>query len=123
MISDVEMQVPLRHVLKGRATGGTGRTYAYFFTWEAPERGCVLHAVDIPFTFDTFDVDGWGEFVGVDVDADAARSGAPQRVGGVPPATGIRGGAEYPATHVFGRTSYDAAAHPLFARQQDYWPG
>ena len=47
-----------------------------------PELG-AFHAVDIPFTFDTFDVDGWGEFVGFDADADAARSRTAHRVGRV----------------------------------------
>ena len=63
------MQLPLRRVLEARASAGAADTYAYLFTWEAPERG-AFHAVDIPFTFDTFDVDGWGEFVGYDADAD-----------------------------------------------------
>ena len=68
MISDVEMQLPLRRVLEARESADAADTYAYLFTWEAPERG-AFHAVDIPFTFDTFDVDGWGEFVGFDADA------------------------------------------------------
>ncbi len=69
LFSDVEMQLPLRRVLEARASAGAADTFAYLFGWEAPERG-AFHAVDIPFTFDTFDVDGWGEFVGYDADAD-----------------------------------------------------
>ena len=91
------------------------------FTWEAPERG-AFHAIDIPFTFDTFDVDGWGEFVGYDADAD--RLGRELRTAWASFARdGSPGWAPFPATHVFGRTSSDATEHPLFARQQDYWPG
>jgi para-nitrobenzyl esterase len=44
-------------------------TFSYLFTWEAPRLG-AFHAVDLPFTFGTFDVDGWGDFVGADVDAE-----------------------------------------------------
>lgn len=50
------------------------RTYAYAFTWQSRHPGADLgafHAVDLPFTFDTFDRVGWAEFVGVD---DAGRS-------------------------------------------------
>ena len=42
-----------------------GRTYAYSFDWQAGERG-AFHAIDLPFTFDTLDRGGWGEFLGVD---------------------------------------------------------
>jgi para-nitrobenzyl esterase len=117
LFSDVEMQVPLRRVLEAHAPHGP--TYSYLFTWAAPTRG-AFHAIDIPFTFDAFDVDGWGDFVGYDDDAATlgkelrgawaafARSGSP-------------GWEAYPTTHVFGRESRDAPAHPLFARQQDYW--
>ena len=113
------MQLPLRRVLEARDSAGSAPTFTYLFTWSAPERG-AFHAVDIPFTFDAFDVDGWGEFVGCDDDArrlgrelrDAwaqfARSGSP-------------GWDPYPVTHVFGRESFDAPTHPFFARQQDYW--
>jgi para-nitrobenzyl esterase len=49
------------------------RTYRYVFTWEAAAEDGRLgacHAVDLPFTFGTFDVDGWGEFVGGGPDAE-----------------------------------------------------
>ena len=69
LFTDVEMQIPLRRVLTARANAAAAPTFAYLFTWSAPERG-AFHAVDIPFTFDAFDVDGWGEFVGFDADAD-----------------------------------------------------
>jgi para-nitrobenzyl esterase len=50
------------------------RTYAYSFTWQSHNPSADLgafHAVDIPFTFDTFDRVGWADFVGID---DAGRS-------------------------------------------------
>ena len=37
----------------------------YRFDWEAPGIGAA-HAVDVPFTFGTFDRDGWGDAVGAD---------------------------------------------------------
>jgi para-nitrobenzyl esterase len=120
LLSDVEMQLPLRRVLEARTSAGAAETWAYLFTWEAPDRG-AFHAVDIPFTFDTFDVDGWGEFVGYDTNAD--RLGRELRTAWAAFArAGDPGWAPFPTTHVFGRTSADAAEHPLFARQQDYWP-
>jgi para-nitrobenzyl esterase len=118
LFTDVEMQVPLRRVLEARAHASAA-TYAYLFTWAAPERG-AFHAVDLPFTFDAFDVDGWGEFVGRDADAD--RLGRELRTAWATFARdGAPGWAPYPTTHGFGRASYDAAEHPLFGRQQDYW--
>jgi para-nitrobenzyl esterase len=118
LFSDVEMQVPLRRVLDAHAAHAS--THAYLFAWAAPERG-AFHAIDIPFTFDTFDVDGWGDFVGVD--ADAEQLGRELRSAWAAFArAGDPGWPEYPATHVFARRSYDAEPHPLFGRQQDYWP-
>jgi para-nitrobenzyl esterase len=117
LFSDVEMQVPLRRVLEAHAPHGP--TFAYLFTWEAPGRG-AFHAVDIPFTFDTFDVDGWGEFVGCDDDARAL--GRSLRTSWAAFARrGDPGWSPYPETRVFGRATYDAPRHPLFDRQQDYW--
>jgi para-nitrobenzyl esterase len=119
LFTDVEMQVPLRRVLDAHARHGP--TYVYLFTWSAPERG-AFHAIDIPFTFDTFDVDGWGAFVGHDADAD--RLGRELRTAWAAFARdGTPGWGGYPATRVFGRTSSNAPVHPLFDRQQDYWRG
>jgi para-nitrobenzyl esterase len=50
------------------------RTYRYLFTAEAVAEDGRLgacHAVDLPFTFGTFDVDGWGAFVGAGPAAEA----------------------------------------------------
>jgi carboxylesterase type B len=41
----------------------------YRFDWEAPRLGAA-HAVDVPFTFGTFDREGWGEVVGYDARAE-----------------------------------------------------
>ncbi len=117
LFSDVEMQVPLRRVLEAHAPHGP--TFAYLFTWPAPGRG-AFHAIDIPFTFDTFDQDGWGDFVGYDDAAD--RLGRELRDAWAAFAReGKPGWDAYPTTHIFGRESADAPAHPLFGRQQDYW--
>ncbi len=67
--SDREMVLPARAVLDG-ASRHHPATFGYLFTWTAPPRagsGIPLgaaHAFDLPFTFGTFDADGWGEFVG-----------------------------------------------------------
>jgi para-nitrobenzyl esterase len=52
----------------------SARTFVYQFDWQArhPERDLgAFHAIDLPFVFDAFDVDGWGEFIGADDDARA----------------------------------------------------
>jgi para-nitrobenzyl esterase len=44
----------------------------YQFDWAAQRTDADLgafHAIDLPFTFDTFDVDGWDVFVGADHNA------------------------------------------------------
>jgi para-nitrobenzyl esterase len=49
-----------------------GRTLVYRFDWPAAppnEHLGACHAIDIPFTFGTFDQCGWGTFVGADGDA------------------------------------------------------
>jgi para-nitrobenzyl esterase len=49
------------------------RTYRYVFTFESAVEGGRLgacHAVDLPFTFGTFDVDGWDAFVGGGAEAE-----------------------------------------------------
>ena len=86
LFSDAEMQVPLQRALDAHAE--IAPTFTYLFSWRAPDVG-AFHAVDLPFTFGTFDADGWGAFVGVDDDARAlsralrdawaafARDGAP----------------------------------------------
>jgi para-nitrobenzyl esterase len=101
LFSDAEMHVPLRRALDAHAQNAP--TFTYLFSWRAPDIG-AFHAVDLPFTFGTFDADGWGAFVGVDDDARAlsttlrdawaafARDGAPPWPG-------------RPATMVFDRIS------------------
>ena len=47
----------------------TAATFVYEFDWAARGSGGDLgafHAIELPFVFDAFDVDGWGGFVGVD---------------------------------------------------------
>jgi carboxylesterase type B len=111
LFSDVEMQVPLRRVLDAQAPHAP--TYTYLFTWEAPGVGAA-HAVDIPFTFGNF-VDGWGEFVGFDADAERL-SGEMRDAWTAFARDGDPGWPRYPATRVFGRQSHITPTHPLFGR-------
>jgi carboxylesterase type B len=66
--TDAVLRVPALRVADAHARCG-GATYVYRFDWEAPGIGAA-HAVDVPFTFGTFDRDGWGEAVGADARAD-----------------------------------------------------
>jgi para-nitrobenzyl esterase len=67
VLTDSVMRLPAMQVADAHA-GAAAATFSYLFTWEAPRLG-AFHAIDLPFTFGTFDVDGWGEFVGADADA------------------------------------------------------
>lgn len=67
--TDAVLRVPALRIAERQAATGTP-TYVYRFDWEAPGLGAA-HAVDIPFTFGTFDRDGWGEAVGADASAEA----------------------------------------------------
>jgi para-nitrobenzyl esterase len=63
-VADLELHVP--NELLARAHAGRGNpVYRYRFAWEAPVRR-ACHALDLPFTFGTFDVSTWREFAGVD---------------------------------------------------------
>jgi carboxylesterase type B len=101
LFSDAEMQAPLRDAL--RAHMAHAPTYTYLFTWQAPQLG-AFHAVDLPFTFGTFDADGWGEFVGVDTDG-RALSSTMRHTWAEFARTGEPGWPQFPLTMVFGRAS------------------
>jgi para-nitrobenzyl esterase len=62
--TDAMMTVPNDRVAMAHAANG-GPTYVYRFGWDAPTIGAA-HAVDLPFTFGTFDRDGWGAAIGSD---------------------------------------------------------
>ena len=66
VLSDAAMAVPVVRLLDAHR----GRAFSYVFAWESPVVGSA-HATDLPFTFGTFDVDGWRDFVGYDADAEA----------------------------------------------------
>jgi len=68
--TDAELWLPAVAV----AEAHRGPTFAYRFDWPAAPpharlRAC--HAIDLPFTFDTFDRCGWAEFVGAGTGATA----------------------------------------------------
>jgi para-nitrobenzyl esterase len=62
--TDAVLRVPALRVADAQVEAG-GRAHVYRFDWEAPGIGAA-HAVDVPFTFGTFDRDGWGDAVGAD---------------------------------------------------------
>ncbi|MDT4929710.1 MAG: para-nitrobenzyl esterase [Pseudonocardiales bacterium] len=66
--SDGGMRLPALRLADSQSQHNP-RTYAYAFTWQSHNPNAdmgAFHAVDIPFTFDTLDRAGWGEFVGID---------------------------------------------------------
>lgn len=70
--TDAELRLPALRLADARAAQAAA-TFVYLFTWPAAARDGLLgahHAVDLPFTFGTFEVDGWGEWVGADGDAE-----------------------------------------------------
>ncbi len=62
--TDAMMRVPNLRVAEAQAQHQTS-TFVYRFDWSAPGLGAA-HAIDVPFTFGTFDREGWGEVVGHD---------------------------------------------------------
>ena len=67
--TDAMMRVPNLRVADAHAERGSP-TFVYRFDWEAPGIGAA-HAVDVPFTFGTFDREGWDQAVGADARAEA----------------------------------------------------
>ena len=69
--TDVSMREPIQRIADFRAESGT-QTYMYDFRWRSqadPDKG-AFHAIDLPFVFDSFDVDGWREFIGAGIAAE-----------------------------------------------------
>ncbi len=80
--SDHEMTLPTRAYIDAAAQHH-GRVFAAYFDWAAPARADgrpvgASHAMDLPFTFSSLDVDGWRAFVG----AGGARATAGDRLAG-----------------------------------------
>ncbi len=74
--TDVSMREPMQRIADFRARAGT-RTFVYDFRWRSqadPDKG-AFHAIDLPFVFDSFDVDGWREFIGAGIAAEALGRG------------------------------------------------
>jgi para-nitrobenzyl esterase len=66
--SDREMAMPTRRYLD-HAAEHHDAVYGAYVDWSAPPRGDgrplgAAHAVDLPFTFSTLDVEGWRDFLG-----------------------------------------------------------
>jgi len=66
-LTDTMMRIPAT-LLADELSRHNPATYTYSFEWQAPVLGAA-HAVDLPFTFGTFDRCGWGAFVGADEEA------------------------------------------------------
>ena len=62
------MRIPTLRLAESRAACGDP-AFVYRFDWAAPGLGAA-HAVDVPFTFGTFDREGWAAVVGHDEAAD-----------------------------------------------------
>lgn len=119
VLSDAAMGVPALRLTDDLSR--RGRTFAYRFDWHAPVLG-AFHACDLPFTFGTFDADGWGEFVGADDDA-RALSARMRRAWAGFARTGDPGWDEYDperrSTIVLGRDDH-VAEHPVAARRHHF---
>jgi para-nitrobenzyl esterase len=61
-VADLELHLPNELLARGHAARGHP-VYRYRFAWEAPDRR-ACHALDLPFTFGTFDVSTWRDFTG-----------------------------------------------------------
>lgn len=73
VMTDGLMRLPAEELLAAHAAGGGGDTRAYSFAWKPGGPAAAMrsfHAVDLPFTFGTFDRDGWRQFLGAGPDAE-----------------------------------------------------
>jgi para-nitrobenzyl esterase len=61
-VADLDLHVPNELMARAHAARGN-HVWRYRFGWEAPGRG-ACHALDLPFTFGSLDVDTWREFAG-----------------------------------------------------------
>ena len=62
--TDARMRMPTLRLAEERAVSGAP-AFVYRFDWGAPGLGAA-HAIDLPFTFGTFDREGWATAVGHD---------------------------------------------------------
>ena len=67
--TDTMMRVPALQVADAHAAHHA-TTYVYRFDWSSPAIGAA-HAIDLPFTFGTFDREGWDAVVGYDARAES----------------------------------------------------
>jgi para-nitrobenzyl esterase len=66
IMTDGLMRLPAERAVAAQAAHQP-RTFAYSFAWRPNGAATGLgafHAIDLPFTFGTFDRDGWAEFLG-----------------------------------------------------------
>lgn len=77
-VADLELHVPNEQLARAHAARGNP-VYRYRFTWEAPVRR-ACHALDLPFTFGTFDVSTWREFAGATGERAAAADAVSARM-------------------------------------------
>ncbi len=70
LTTDGNMRQPVIRVADSRPADAP--TFVYQFDWQARHAARdigAFHAIDLPFTFDTFGAGGWSDFLGVDDDA------------------------------------------------------
>lgn len=77
-IAHTDLHVPAALISEAWVRAGVD-VWRYQFGWQAPGVGAA-HATDLPFTFGTFDVDGWRAFVGADGDRAVAAERLSQRM-------------------------------------------
>jgi para-nitrobenzyl esterase len=112
--TDGIMRQPVLRVADSRAAA-TARTYVYQFDWQSRRPGHDLgafHAIELPFVFDAFDVDGWDSFVGVD-DAGRRLASAMRSAWAAFAATGDPSGAALGSW-----PPYDASRHTMVLNEQ-----
>jgi para-nitrobenzyl esterase len=69
-VADLDLHVPNELIARAHEQRGHP-VWRYRFDWQSPVGG-ACHALDLPFTFGTLDVDGWRDFAGAhDPQADA----------------------------------------------------
>ncbi|HEV2370276.1 MAG TPA: carboxylesterase family protein, partial [Acidimicrobiales bacterium] len=98
VMTDGLMRLPAEAAVTAHAAHQDG-VYTYSFAWQPRGPAAHLgafHAIDLPFTFGTFDREGWGEMLGADAGAHdvsrAMRSAWAAFAAGGDPGPGLAGG-------------------------------
>ena len=121
LFTDVEMQIPLRRVLTAWAKASPTSTFAYLFTWSAPNWGPSTRSTSRSRSTCSTSTAGASSSASTPTRTGSGSSCAPRGPGSH--ATASPAGSRIPRPMCSDASRSTRRSHPLFDRQQDYWRG